>query len=163
MCYYDLHVNFDWEGFKSEGYSKVFVPNILKGNVKYDTSTVNIAVLDAHNLRLPKNYDMVNFKDFNVDISTLSKIRDKQKCVELCFYDVRRMIFDGKLEKLLFFTKVIKSYDIPYVFTSGAVDKFSVKSPKEIAFIGELLGFSQKEVLGSMSDVAASVPAVLER
>ncbi len=162
MPFYDLHINFDWDGFCEEGYSAAYIPNLLLNSAKYDSSKVNIAFVGAGN-NLSGRYDLVNFIDFRVDVPLLSKIRDKRGYVEMCFSDIRQHILDGKLEKVQFFSSVLKAYKIPYIFTSGASDIYSIKSPKELAFVGELLGFNQKDVLRSMSEFAGVIASRLEK
>jgi len=56
-----------------------------------------------------------------------------------------------------FFCDALRTYKVPFVFTSGASAIYEVKSPKEIAFIGEMLGFTQRAVLDSMSETASEI------
>ncbi|GEM_PF-2722580 len=153
--FFDLDVRFEWDGYSQEGYSKVFVPNALEGKSgRYDPAKVNIALFSNTKAVLPDRFDMVNFSGFGVNVDVLSLIRDKEKAVEFCLADVRKAVLSGRISQAQFFSNVVRSYKVPYVFTSGAASIYEVKSPKEIAFVGEMLGFTQRQVLSSMSMTA---------
>ncbi len=155
--YFDFHVNFDWKNFSLEGYSKVFFPNIISGGNRYDPNKVNIAYVGDPEKPLPPKYDLVNFRGFAVNIDKLAVMREKGRAVEVCVSDVKQALNGGRIHQARFFCSALHSYRVPFVLTSGASTIYEVKSPKEMAFIGEMLGFTQKEALNSMSETASEI------
>ncbi|MEM4332264.1 MAG: hypothetical protein QW500_03215 [Candidatus Micrarchaeia archaeon] len=155
--YFDLHVRFDWKNFSSEGYCKVFCPNIIAGGNRYDPARINIAVVSDSGRPLPPKYDLVSFKGFAVNVDHLALVREKKRAVEVCIADVKQALLSGRIHQARFFCDALRSYKVPFVFTSGASTVYEAKSPKEMAFIGELLGFTQREVLLSISDTAVEI------
>lgn len=154
--YFDLDVRFKWDKFKGEGYSAVFSPNLLEqGSSNYDPARINIAVIRGPEQKLPPKYDLANYCNFISDPDSMAMIRDKGHAVELCIADIRNFILRGKIVQVHFFCDVLRKYKIPYVFTSGAVNEYEVKSPKEISFIAEILGFTPRQALYSMSETAS--------
>lgn len=153
--YFDLHVNFEWKEYKQEGYSKVFLPNIISEDSMYYEDKINIAI-PSKNL-VPQKYDLVFFQDYTPNIELFAKVSSKGKAVELNLNHIKQTILKGKIHKIRFFCKTLVAYRVPYVFTSGANNAFEVKSPKEIAFAGEFLGFTQKQVMHSMSATARNI------
>ncbi|MCX8200025.1 MAG: hypothetical protein N3G76_00995 [Candidatus Micrarchaeota archaeon] len=155
--YFDFHVSFDWKGFSSEGYAKVFYPNIITGGNRYDAARINIAYVSSPEKPLPSRYDLVNFKGFAVNVDQLADVREKRRAVEVCVADVKQAIFSGRMHQARFFCNVLRAYKVPFVMTSGATTIYEVKSPREMAFIGEMLGFTQKQALLSLSDTASII------
>ncbi|MCX8205869.1 MAG: hypothetical protein N3H30_01435 [Candidatus Micrarchaeota archaeon] len=151
-----MDVRFKWDGFRDDGYSAVFSPNLLgQDSSSYNPSKVNIAVIKGPEQKLPPKYDLVNYCNFISDPDSMAVIRDKGHAVELCVADIRNFILKGKIAQVQFFCGVLRTYRIPYVFTSGATCEYEVKSPKEISFIAEMLGFTQRQALYSMSETAS--------
>lgn len=155
--YFDLHVSFDWKNFSLEGYSKVFFPNILVGGNRYDPSRINIAHIGDPSRPFPQKYDLINFRGFAISIDKFAVMREKGRAVEICIADVKSALSTGRIHQAKFFCRSLRSYKVPFVFTSGASTIYEVKSPKEIALIGEMLGFTQREVLNSMSGTASEI------
>ena len=155
--FFDLHVNFDWKDFSLEGYSKVFYSNVIAGGNRYDPARINIARVGNQDKPLPQKYDLIHFAGFNVDSDRLALVREKGRAVEVCVSDIKDALYAGRIHQVRFFCDALRTYKVPFVFTSGASAIYEVKSPKEIAFIGEMLGFTQRAVLDSMSETASEI------
>ncbi|MGB9694283.1 MAG: hypothetical protein ACPLYF_05505, partial [Fervidobacterium sp.] len=152
--YFDLHVNFEWREYTREGYTKVFIPNMMGVNSSYNDDRINIAVYSKDS-KLPKKYDLVFVQDYLPDIEMFAKMRGG--AVELNLNYIKQAMMKGRMHRVRSFCSALLAYNVPYVFTSGAENIFEVKSPKEMAFAGELLGFTQRQVLHSMSTTAQSI------
>jgi len=154
---YDTHIEFEWADFASEGYAGVFRPNIISGKgiggTAYDRKNVNILAHSGNEKVQGKRFDLISVKGLAPDPELFAYIRDKGRAVEFCVRDIKSAIMSGNMHRIAFFARAVRSYKVPYVFTSGARNIYEVKAPREIAFIGELLGFTQRDVIRSMGEV----------
>ena len=150
MKFYDLDIQFELNEPSRYGYERVFQPFFLTDRKQYQRDKINIQIVKDDSKWAKA--DLYQFENWRFDINLMSRIRDKGGYVEFPLDKIRKTINRGGIERIKLFSKVVRAYKIPFIFTNGVNREELIRSPKEIAFVGEFLGFSQRSVLRSMSD-----------
>jgi len=170
--YYDLGVRF-WEdglekyanslGFKSicsfskEGNGMEIRAQKLE-DLKLGT-TGKIILLSSQNPELLKkacrrDVDMLLFERFLPDVGLVRVAAENKKPFEIPV----SVLLERKgaerallMSRISFFLKICNKYRADFILTSGATNKFFMKSPPELVAIGEALGLSHDQAVKSIS------------
>ncbi len=151
MKFYDLDIQVELKDPSQYGYERVFKPLFLNEKKQYQRDQINLFIVRENSKDWAKA-DLYRFENWRFDVNLMSKIRDKGSYVEIPLSEIRRAVNRGEVERVKLFSKVVRAYKVPFIFTNGVDREELIRTPKEIAFVGEFLGFSQRAVLESMSE-----------
>jgi RNase P/RNase MRP subunit p30 len=170
--YYDLGVRF-WEdglekyanslGFKnicsfSSGGNGLEIKTHKLDDLKFSAHG-KIILLSSDNPDILKNAckrgaDILLFGKFLPDVGLIRAAAENKKPFEIpVSFLLERKGADRAfmMSKMSFFLKICNKYGADFVLTSGARNRFSMKSPAELVAIGEVLGLSHDQAVKSIS------------
>jgi len=170
--YYDLGVRF-WEdgleeyagslGFKricsfSQRGCGVEIRAQKLEDLKFSTEG-KVILLSSQNPELlkkacRKDVDMLLFGRFLPDVGLVRAAAENRKPFEVpvsVLLERRGAERALLMSRISFFLKICNKYEADFVLSSGAVNKFLMKSPQELIAIGEVLGLSHDQAAKSIS------------
>ncbi|MGC8850632.1 MAG: RNase P subunit p30 family protein [Candidatus Micrarchaeia archaeon] len=154
------------------GFSKAIAARVvsLRKSVDVPTREDNeLVIVESENLSLlveacrRGRFALLNptrFPYYYKDDELLAAAKDKKRVFEIPLRPLLHASFVNRakaLNQLRFFLRRCVKRGVPFVFTSRAEDEFDLKSPREVAAIGFLVGLSREQASAAVGFVAEEV------
>lgn len=154
MDFFDI-TNFEFD-FRSFGFSRIFVigRDILYNEKSKEKPSIFSSAEKKEIVKNLKFHDFFHFSAYEANVELITKVKNREKFFLISVGDILNSVGIQRMNKIARISKFIKfllSYDAKFILSTLANDIYTVRSPREIERIGELLGLTRQQARFSIS------------